>query len=104
MARIIGKDALPARQRLTLLAAELVNEAFLRQSAFSEVDRTCSPARQARMMRLIAHFIELAQSAATRGITPEQIAVVEVMRPLSRMSEDIGEDRLDEFAVLEARM
>jgi V/A-type H+/Na+-transporting ATPase subunit A len=104
MARIIGKDALPARQRLTLLAAELVNEAFLRQSAFSEVDRTCSPARQARMMRLIAHFIELSQSAAARGITPEQIAALDVMRPLSRMSEDIGEDRLEEFAALEARM
>ena len=56
------------------------------------------------MMRLIAHFIELAQAAATRGITPEQIAALDVMRPLSRMSEDIGEDRLDEFAVLEARM
>ncbi len=36
MARIIGKDALPARQQLTLLCAELVNEAFLRQSAFSD--------------------------------------------------------------------
>ena len=104
MARIIGKDALPARQRLTLLAAELVNEAFLRQSAFSPVDRTCSPERQARMMRLIAHFIELANAAANRGITPEQIAALDVMRPLARMSEDIGEDRLDGFATLEARM
>ena len=56
------------------------------------------------MMRLIAHFIELSQSAATRGITPEQIAALDVMRPLSRMSEDIGEDRLEEFAALEARM
>jgi V/A-type H+/Na+-transporting ATPase subunit A len=35
MARIIGKDALPARQRLALSCAELFNEAFLRQSAFS---------------------------------------------------------------------
>ena len=35
MARIIGKDALPARQQLTLFCAELVNDAFLRQSAFS---------------------------------------------------------------------
>ena len=43
MARIIGKDALPARQQLTLLCAELVNEAFLRQSAFSPIDRVCSP-------------------------------------------------------------
>jgi len=104
MARIIGKDALPARQRLTLLAAELVNEAFLRQSAFSPVDRTCSPERQARMMRLIAHFIELADAAADRGITPEQIAALDVMRPLARMSEDIGEDRLDAFAELETRI
>ncbi len=104
MARIIGKDALPARQRLTLLAAELVNEAFLRQSAFSPVDRTCSPGRQARMMRLIAHFIELANAAAANGVTPEQIAALDVMRPIARMSEDIAEDNLDAFAALEARM
>jgi V/A-type H+-transporting ATPase subunit A len=104
MARIIGKDALPPRQRLTLLAAELVNEAFLRQSAFSAVDHRCSPERQARMMRLLAHFIELAESAGERGVRPEQIAALPVMRPLARMSEDIGEDALDRFAELEARI
>ena len=43
MARIIGKDALPARQRLTLMCAELVNDSFLRQSAFSAVDHYCGP-------------------------------------------------------------
>ncbi len=48
MARIIGKDALPVRQQLTLLCADLVNEAFLRQSAFSEIDRVCSPAAAGR--------------------------------------------------------
>jgi V/A-type H+-transporting ATPase subunit A len=104
MARIIGKDALPARQRLTLLAAELVNEAFLRQSAFSPVDHSCSPERQARMMRLLAHFIELAERAGERGVLPEQIAELDVMRPLARMSEDIGEDALERFAELEARI
>ena len=36
MARIVGKDALPPRQQQVLLCAELINEAFLRQSAFSE--------------------------------------------------------------------
>ena len=41
MARIVGKDALPPRQQLTLLCADLVNEALLRQSAFSPVDRYC---------------------------------------------------------------
>jgi V/A-type H+-transporting ATPase subunit A len=104
MARIIGKDALPARQRLALACAELVNEAFLRQSAFSAVDRTCSPQRQACLMRLLAHFIERAQRALAQGASPEAIVQLDVMRPLARMSEDIGENALDAFAALEARV
>ncbi|MGZ8256111.1 MAG: ATP synthase beta subunit C-terminal domain-containing protein, partial [Burkholderiaceae bacterium] len=104
MARIIGKDALPARQRLTLLAAELVNEAFLRQSAFSPIDRYCGPERQACMMRLLVRFVELAERAAAEGVTPEQIAALDVMRPLSRMGEDIGEGELERLAALEQRV
>jgi V/A-type H+-transporting ATPase subunit A len=104
MARIIGKDALPARQRLTLLAAELVNEAFLRQSAFSPVDRYCGPERQAGMLRLLVHFIELAEAASAVGVTPEQIAALDVVRPLTRMGEDIGEHDLDRLANLEHRV
>jgi V/A-type H+-transporting ATPase subunit A len=104
MARIIGKDALPARQRLTLMCAELINEAFLRQSAFSEIDRYCGPDRQACMMRLLVHFIELAESAAAYGVTPEQIAALDVIRPLSRMGEDIGENELERLAELERRV
>lgn len=104
MARIIGKDALPARQRLTLLAAELVNEAFLRQSAFSPVDRYCGPERQAGMMRLLVRFIELAERAAALGVAPEQIAALDVMRPLARMGEEIGEGEPDRLAALERRV
>jgi V/A-type H+-transporting ATPase subunit A len=101
MARIIGKDALPARQRLTLMCAELINEAFLRQSAFSPIDHYCGPERQAAMLRLLVHFVELAESAATFGVAPEQIAALDVVRPLSRMGEDIGEGQLDRLAELE---
>jgi V/A-type H+/Na+-transporting ATPase subunit A len=104
MARIIGKDALPARQQLTLLCAELVNEAFLRQSAFSEVDRICSPARQAAMMRLLGRFVDLAEAALAAGAQPERIAAMACMRPLQRMGEDIADDALPRFAELEARM
>jgi len=102
MARILGKDALPARQRLTLACAELANEAFLRQSAFSAVDRSASPQRQACMLRLLAHFIELAQRALEAGVRPEAIFALEVVRPLQRMGEEIGDDALDRFAPLEA--
>jgi V/A-type H+-transporting ATPase subunit A len=104
MARIIGKDALPARQRLTLMCADLVNDAFLRQSAFSEIDHYCGPERQAAMLRLLVHFIELAEAAAAIGVAPEQIAALDVMRPLARMGEDIGEEQLEQLAELERRV
>jgi len=104
MARIIGKDALPSRQRLTLMCADLVNDAFLRQSAFSEIDHYCGPERQAAMLRLLVHFIELAEAAAAVGVAPEQIAALDVMRPLARMGEDIGEGQLEQLAELERRV
>ncbi|HEX7437869.1 MAG TPA: hypothetical protein VF308_14265, partial [Caldimonas sp.] len=104
MARIIGKDALPARQQLTLLCAELVNEAFLRQSAFSEIDRVCSPARQGAMMRLLGRFIDLAEAAQSAGVEPERIGALACMRPLQRMGEEVADDQLARLSELEARM
>jgi V/A-type H+-transporting ATPase subunit A len=104
MARIIGKDALPARQQLTLLCAELVNEAFLRQSAFSAIDRVCSPARQGAMMRLLGRFIDLAEAAQAAGVEPDRIGALACLRALQRMGEDIGDDQLDQLAALEARI
>ena len=100
MARIVGKDALPPAQQLTLLAAELVNEALLRQSAFSPVDRYCSAQRQSEMLRLVMRFIALAREALERGARPEQIAALPVHRRLQRMGEEIGEDEIVRFGEL----
>ncbi len=104
MARIVGKDALPPAQQLTLLCAELVNEAFLRQSAFSEVDRYCSPQRQTAMLGLILHFITLAETALEHGVAPQKIAELPVLRRLQRMGEEIGEDQLDKLPELGAAL
>jgi V/A-type H+-transporting ATPase subunit A len=104
MARIIGKDALPAAQQLTLFCAELVGEAFLRQSAFSEIDRVCSPARQAAMMRVLGRFIDLAEAALAAGIDPDRIGALGCVRALQRMGEEIADDALDRFDELAARI
>jgi hypothetical protein len=37
-------------------------------------------------------------------VAPEQIAVLDVMRPLTRMAEDIGEGQLEQLAELERRV
>jgi V/A-type H+-transporting ATPase subunit A len=101
MARILGKDALPAKSQLALLCAELVSEGFLRQSAFHEIDRYCSPARQAAMMRAIGRFIELASRAVAKGVAPDALAALPEYRRLARMKEDIGDERLGEIEALE---
>ena len=102
MARIVGKDALPPAQQLTLLCAELVNEALLRQSAFSEVDRYCSPQRQIAMLKLIVRFITLAEAALERGAALQEMTELPLLRRLQRMGEEIGEDQLQKFDELGA--
>jgi len=104
MARIIGRDAMPARQRLVLLCAQLVNQSFLRQSAFSEVDAFASPARQAAMMRLIGSFIEGAEALHEAGVAPEEIASTPVFRALMRMGEEIPEGDWERFSALDREL
>jgi V/A-type H+-transporting ATPase subunit A len=104
MARIIGKDALPPRQQLTLLQAEIFNEAFLRQSAFSAVDRIATPARQAAMLRLLARWMDLAEAALAEGATLAALAAVPSLRALARMGEEIGNGDLPRFDALRERI
>ncbi len=104
MARIIGRDAMPERQRLTLLCAQLVNQAFLRQSAFSEIDRYATPARQAVMMRLIGSFVDAATGLLEAGVAPEAIAEAPIFRGLMRMGEEIAEGEWEAFSELEQEL
>jgi len=104
MARIIGKDALPARQQLALLCAELLNEGFLRQSAFSPIDRVAPPAKQGAMMRLLARFMDLAEDALAAGAAVTAIAALPCLRPLARMGEEIAHDQPQRFTELQTRI
>lgn len=97
MARIVGKDALPPRQQLVLLCAQLVDEGFLRQSALSPVDRYASPERQNAMMRLLARFIDLAEQAVSEDVSVDRLGQLPIVRRLQRMGEDVPEERLDLF-------
>jgi V/A-type H+/Na+-transporting ATPase subunit A len=94
IARIVGQDALPAAQQLTLLCADLVNEAVLRQSALSTVDRYCSPQRQTAILGVIIRFVDLATTAIERGVPLEHIAGLPIRRTLQRVGEEYGEDRI----------
>lgn len=104
MARIVGKDTLPAEQRLTLLNAELANEAYLRQSAMSETDAYCSPERQVAMLRVLMRFIERCQDALAQGASIDAIQALPLLRRLRRMGEEIGNDQVERFDTLSAEI
>jgi V/A-type H+-transporting ATPase subunit A len=100
MARIVGKDALPPEQQITLLNAELINDGFLRQSAFSPIDRYCSPQRQTAMLRLLVRFTELAERAVGEGVAPAVVASLPMVRRLQRLGEEVGEDQIKQIDAL----
>ncbi len=104
MARIVGKDALPATQQLTLLCAEMVNEAVLRQSSFSEIDRYCSPQRQTAILGIVVRFLDLARAAVDAGVTPDEIANLPVRVRLQRIGEEYGEARIAAIRALWQQM
>lgn len=104
MARIVGRDSLPASQQLTLLCAELVNEGILRQSSFSPVDRYCSPRRQTAMLLAVMDFIQLAEKAVESGAAPAEIARLPLLSRLQRLGEEFGEDQIKRLELLRRQL
>jgi len=104
MARIVGRDALPAAQQLTLLCAELINEGFLRQSSFSPVDKYCSPLRQTAMLQSIMDFIRLAEEALQRGARPAEMGKLPVLRKLQRLGEEFGEQDIKKIELIRRQL
>jgi len=95
---------LPPAQQLTLLCAELVNEAVLRQSSYSEVDRYCSPQRQSAILGIIVRFVDLARAAVDAGVTPDEVAGLPVRVTLQRIGEEYGEARIAGIGALWQQM
>lgn len=66
--QLVGSDALPEKQQITLATARLIREGFLQQNAFHEIDSYCSLKKSYGMMKAILYFHKLASSAAEQGV------------------------------------
>ena len=98
-ARIIGEKALPDEQRLVLLMAEMLREGFLVQSAFHEVDRYCSPDKQAALLEIYVDFYDVVAPLVRKGIPIEQIRDLDVLREMMRLKERQGLEPIKEARV-----
>jgi len=98
-ARIIGEKALPDEQRLVLLMAEMLREGFLVQSAFHDVDRYCSPEKQAALLEIYVDFYDVVAPLVRKGIPIEQIRDLDVLREMMRLKERQGLEPIKEARV-----
>ncbi|MCQ2085930.1 MAG: V-type ATP synthase subunit A [archaeon] len=71
--QLVGSDALPDSQKITLEVSKMIREIFLQQNAYDPVDTYCPIPRQFMMLKLIKKFSDLAQKALSEGATVEKI-------------------------------
>ena len=91
VAELVGTAALPGRERVVLLAAHLIREAVLQQSALDPNDATCAPAKQAALADAVLAVHDRAQAAVTEGRPATLIEGVD-FTPLLRAGPDLAPD------------
>jgi V/A-type H+-transporting ATPase subunit A len=95
--KLVGPDALPDAQRLTLETARLLREGFLQQNALDEVDTYASAHKQIQMLDLILHFHRRAQRIVQGGALVVAIQELPAVNKLIRMKTLVANDQLDEL-------
>ncbi|ELZ20178.1 ATP synthase subunit A [Haloterrigena salifodinae] len=83
--QLVGKDALPEDQQLTLEVARFLREAWLQQNALHDVDTYCEPEKTYRMLEAIKTFNDEAFEALEAGVPVEEITDVDAAPRLNRM-------------------
>ncbi len=71
--QLVGKDALPEDQQLTLEVARFVREAWLQQNALHDVDRYCPPEKTYAILQAIQTYHDEAFAALDAGVPVEDI-------------------------------
>ena len=82
--KLIGMDALSAKDRLKMETARSIREDFLHQLAFHEVDTYTSLKKQLYMMKLILNFNDEAADALDKGADVEAVANLAVREKIGR--------------------
>ena len=94
--RLVGPEALPENDKLVLLAARMIREDFLMQSAYHPVDTYTEPKRTHMMLGTIMRFYDLAKEATETDMPVAEIASSKMLPRISRMK-DISNEEFDEY-------
>jgi V/A-type H+-transporting ATPase subunit A len=92
--KLVGPDALPDDERLTLETARLLREGFLQQNALDDVDAYSTIQKQIHILSLILHFHQRAQRIVGAGALIAVIHDLPVVNTLIRMKALVTNDNL----------
>jgi V/A-type H+-transporting ATPase subunit A len=102
--QLIGPDALPERERLTMEVARMIREDYLQQHAFHKMDTYCPLEKQYAMLQIIAQFIDLANQALDKGIGIEAINKLAIKDEIANMKYLANETFADEQKTVAGRL
>jgi len=83
--QLVGSDALPEAEQITIEVARMIREIFLQQNAYDAVDTFCDMKKQYDMMKAIRQYSDLAYAAQSAGVTPQQIISVKSKNDLPQI-------------------
>jgi V/A-type H+-transporting ATPase subunit A len=83
--QLVGSDALPESEQVTIEVARMIRELFLQQNAYDAVDTFCDMKKQYDMMKAIKLFADLAYAAQIAGVSPTQINTIKSKNELNQI-------------------
>ncbi len=83
--QLVGSDALPEAEQITIEVARMIRELFLQQNGFDPVDTYCSLDKQLDMFKMIKTYADLAYAAQAAGIPPVQILAVKAKNEMPQI-------------------
>ena len=83
--QLVGPDALPDSEQVTLETTRMLREDFLQQNAYHEVDTYCSPSKQFELLNTIILFQKEAAKALERGVSSKDIIGLSVKEEIGRL-------------------
>ena len=83
--KLVGPDALPSNERITLESAKIIREDFLQQSAFHDVDTYCPGKKQYEMLKLMLKYSDETKKAISDGVHIDDIISMKSRENIARL-------------------
>jgi V/A-type H+-transporting ATPase subunit A len=102
--QLVGIDSLQDQERIVLEITRLIREAYLRQSAYSDIDAACPLDKQYWMLKVLLQFLRYCQTRLQKGNPIEQVLDSPFFVELGRMKETPSDQCIQQAKALIKKM